>query len=152
MQLVVTEAALEEIAREGYDPIYGARPLKRVIQQRIQNPLAGEILKGQFGEGATIRIDFRDDEFVFSRADSEAEEPAEARYRFSRRRVRLQPRGQRSGRTGGSTLAKQGIKAFRMSLAFCQYRTSAGIALAKPTSPWYPSRPVVPNPTTGPID
>jgi ATP-dependent Clp protease ATP-binding subunit ClpB len=79
MRLVVTEAALEQIAAEGYDPIYGARPLKRVIQQRIQNPLAGEILNGQFGEGTTIRIDFRDDEFVFSRMDSEAEEPAGAR-------------------------------------------------------------------------
>jgi ATP-dependent Clp protease ATP-binding subunit ClpB len=79
MRLVVTEAALEQIAAEGYDPIYGARPLKRVIQQRIQNPLAGEILKGQFGEGTTIRIDFRDDEFVFSRMDSEAQEPAGAR-------------------------------------------------------------------------
>jgi ATP-dependent Clp protease ATP-binding subunit ClpB len=79
MRLVVSEAALEEIGREGYDPVYGARPLKRVIQQRIQNPLAGEILKGQFGEGTTIRIDYRDDEFVFSRADSEAGEPATVR-------------------------------------------------------------------------
>jgi ATP-dependent Clp protease ATP-binding subunit ClpB len=79
MRLVVSEAALEEIGREGYDPVYGARPLKRVIQQRIQNPLAGEILKGQFGEGTTIRIDYRGDEFVFSRADSEAGEPATMR-------------------------------------------------------------------------
>src|SRR5262249_36984772 len=51
MKLHVTDEAMDAIAREGYDPTYGARPLKRVIQQQIQNPLASEILKGQFGEG-----------------------------------------------------------------------------------------------------
>jgi len=65
IHLEVTEAALDEIARAGYDPLYGARPLKRVIQQRIQNPLATELLKGEFGEGSTVRIDFRDGEFIF---------------------------------------------------------------------------------------
>ena len=77
MALEVTEGAMDMIAREGYDPTYGARPLKRVIQQQIQNPLASEILKGRFGEGATVRVDFREDEFTFERVDAPAEEPAE---------------------------------------------------------------------------
>ena len=46
----------ELIASEGYDPTYGARPLKRVIQQRIQNPLATSLLKGEVSDGQTIRI------------------------------------------------------------------------------------------------
>ena len=53
MSLEVTDEALDEIANQGYDPTYGARPLKRVIQQRIQNPLATEILKGRFGPRAS---------------------------------------------------------------------------------------------------
>jgi len=79
MKLVVTDEALDAIAAEGYDPTYGARPLKRVIQQQLQNPLAGEILKGRFGEGVTIRIDYRDGAFTFERSESPEEEPASAR-------------------------------------------------------------------------
>jgi ATP-dependent Clp protease ATP-binding subunit ClpB len=79
MQLEVTDEALDAIAREGYDPTYGARPLKRVIQQQIQNPLASEILKGRFGEGVTIRVDHRAGEFTFERIDSEEKQPAAAR-------------------------------------------------------------------------
>ncbi len=78
MKLVVTDEALDAIAAEGYDPTYGARPLKRVIQQQLQNPLAGEILKGRFGEGVTIRIDYRDGAFTFERSESPEEEPATA--------------------------------------------------------------------------
>ncbi|MEQ8847271.1 ATP-dependent chaperone ClpB [Botrimarina sp.] len=63
--LEVTEAARQEIANLGYDPAYGARPLKRVIQQRLQNPLATELLRGEQAEGATVRVDFADDEFTF---------------------------------------------------------------------------------------
>jgi ATP-dependent Clp protease ATP-binding subunit ClpB len=79
MTLSVSDKALDAIARDGYDPTYGARPLKRVIQQQIQNPLAGEILKGRFGEGVTIRIDYRNDEFTFARSEAQEEEPAETR-------------------------------------------------------------------------
>ena len=53
----LTDAAQKLLADEGYDPAYGARPLKRVIQQRIENPVAGKILAGDFGEGDTITID-----------------------------------------------------------------------------------------------
>ena len=65
VSLTVTEAALNAIAAQGYDPTFGARPLKRVIQQRIQNPLATEILKGSISEGSNLRIDFRADDFTF---------------------------------------------------------------------------------------
>jgi ATP-dependent Clp protease ATP-binding subunit ClpB len=68
MDLQVTEAAENAIAVEGYDPMYGARPLKRVIQQRLQNPLATEILKGNFTEGARVIIDYRDNTFLFESA------------------------------------------------------------------------------------
>ncbi|TWT37644.1 Chaperonin protein ClpB [Posidoniimonas corsicana] len=65
--LEVTEAARQEIANEGYDPMYGARPLKRVMQQKLQNPLASELLKGGFPEGAAVRIDWDGDAFTFER-------------------------------------------------------------------------------------
>ena len=61
-----SEAALDEIARLGYDPVYGARPLKRAIQQQLQNELARELLAGRFPEGSTVRIDFVQDGFVFT--------------------------------------------------------------------------------------
>jgi len=64
--LEVTPAALAAIAAQGYDPQYGARPLKRVIQQRIQNPLAVELLKNEIVEGATVRIDCPNGEFTFA--------------------------------------------------------------------------------------
>jgi len=67
IELEVTPAALDEIAKEGYDPTYGARPLKRVIQQRIQNPLALEILKREFAEGSRVKVDCVDGEFGFER-------------------------------------------------------------------------------------
>jgi ATP-dependent Clp protease ATP-binding subunit ClpB len=72
--LEISEEALDELARQGYDPTYGARPLKRVLQQQVQNPLATEILKGHFTEGSVVRVDFRDEEFTFERG-----EPSEAR-------------------------------------------------------------------------
>ena len=65
--LVVTEAARLRIATDGYDPIYGARPVKRVIQQSVQNPLATELLKGEYPEGSTVEIDFQDEEYTFQR-------------------------------------------------------------------------------------
>jgi len=70
VELSCSEKAIEEIARLGYDPVYGARPLKRVIQQQLQNPLARELLSGRFAEGATVRIDFDQDEFTFHAVES----------------------------------------------------------------------------------
>ena len=54
--LVVDQSAIEWLAREGFDPVYGARPLKRVIQRNLQNPLAGHILEGSIKDGDTVRI------------------------------------------------------------------------------------------------
>jgi ATP-dependent Clp protease ATP-binding subunit ClpB len=65
VSLEVTPAAKNAIAEEGYDPQFGARPLKRVIQQRIQNPLATELLQGRIPQGGGVRIDYRDEEFTF---------------------------------------------------------------------------------------
>lgn len=68
LQLEVSEAALSAITKIGYDPAFGARPLKRAIQQHIENPLAQNILAGKFsGAGvSTIKIDYQDDQFTFS--------------------------------------------------------------------------------------
>jgi ATP-dependent Clp protease ATP-binding subunit ClpB len=63
--LSVTDQAVDAIVAEGYDPVYGARPLKRVIQQRVQNPLATEILGGRLVEGHSLLIDNRAGEFTF---------------------------------------------------------------------------------------
>ena len=60
-----TEAAIDEVARLGYDPVYGARPLKRVIQHQLQNELARELLSGKFPEGSRVKVDFVQDGFVF---------------------------------------------------------------------------------------
>ncbi|MFN5756163.1 MAG: ATP-dependent chaperone ClpB [Planctomycetia bacterium] len=64
--LECSEKALDEVARLGYDPVYGARPLKRVIQQQLQNPLAKELLSGRFPEGSHVKIEFVQDGFVFN--------------------------------------------------------------------------------------
>jgi len=69
IRLEVTTAAVEAIAERGYDPTFGARPLKRVIQQSIQNPLAMEILKREFTEGSRVKVDCPDGEFTFERAE-----------------------------------------------------------------------------------
>ena len=74
--LEVTDAAKQLLAGEGYDPAYGARPLKRVIQQRIQNALANELLAGNYAAGETILIDATPDGFVFTRR--EKTDPVEA--------------------------------------------------------------------------
>jgi len=66
MSLTVADRALDKLAEAGFDPVYGARPLKRVIQQRIENPLAREILKGHFGPGAAIRADMAGDDLTFT--------------------------------------------------------------------------------------
>jgi ATP-dependent Clp protease ATP-binding subunit ClpB len=68
IELEVTDAAKELLAEAGWDPAYGARPLKRAIQRMLENPLALELLEGRFTEGDTIRADARDDELVFERA------------------------------------------------------------------------------------
>jgi ATP-dependent Clp protease ATP-binding subunit ClpB len=67
LHLSVTTAARNKIAALGYDPSFGARPVKRVIQQLIQNPLATELLRGEYPEGSTIEVDVDGEEFSFAR-------------------------------------------------------------------------------------
>jgi ATP-dependent Clp protease ATP-binding subunit ClpB len=67
MALDLTDAAKAELATEGWDPAFGARPLKRTIQQRIENPLASSILAGEFGAGDSVVADFTGGRFVFGR-------------------------------------------------------------------------------------
>jgi len=66
--LELTPEARDFLLAEGYDPVYGARPLKRVIQRRIQNPLALAILEGQFGEADAVRVVRNADGLAFERA------------------------------------------------------------------------------------
>ena len=72
LTLRVTEAAVDALAEEGYDPTYGARPLKRVIQRRLQDPIAMAILEGHFSEGDTVLVDANDGQITISRAEPSA--------------------------------------------------------------------------------
>lgn len=65
--LEISDAALERIAASGFDPVYGARPLKRAIQQTIENPLAQKLLNGDYIPGSVIVIDANDDALVFTK-------------------------------------------------------------------------------------
>jgi ATP-dependent Clp protease ATP-binding subunit ClpB len=67
MKLDVSPAALAALAQVGFDPVFGARPLKRAIQQRIENPVSKLILQGRFGPKDVIPVDVEEGEFVFSR-------------------------------------------------------------------------------------
>ena len=67
MKFQVSEAALAALSQAGFDPVFGARPLKRAIQAQIENPLAKEILEGNFVAKDTIRVDFSNDKISFSK-------------------------------------------------------------------------------------
>jgi len=68
MRIHLSDAARDRLAAAGFDPVYGARPLKRAIQQQIENPLANEILAGKFGPGDVIEIGVADDALAFQNA------------------------------------------------------------------------------------
>jgi ATP-dependent Clp protease ATP-binding subunit ClpB len=70
IELELTEAARHHLAEAGYDPTFGARPLKRVIQRELQDPLAMALLAGEFRDGDRIRIDFKEDSVVFEKAEA----------------------------------------------------------------------------------
>jgi ATP-dependent Clp protease ATP-binding subunit ClpB len=65
LSLKITERARARLAEEGFDPAYGARPLKRVIQQRLANPLATALLERKIQEGEVVAIDWTGGEFTF---------------------------------------------------------------------------------------
>jgi ATP-dependent Clp protease ATP-binding subunit ClpB len=72
IRIELTDAAKEHLAEAGWDPTYGARPLKRALQRLVENPLAMRLLDGEFGDGDTIRVDERDGELVFEKAEAAA--------------------------------------------------------------------------------
>jgi len=74
LDLELSDAAKEQLVEAGWDPTYGARPLKRAIQRLVENPLALRLLEGEFGEGDTVRVDVEDGELRFEKAA--AAEPA----------------------------------------------------------------------------
>ena len=67
IQLALTDEACAVLARRGYDPLYGARPLKRLMQREIENPLARRILSGEFGDGDKVTVDAHEGAFTFRR-------------------------------------------------------------------------------------
>jgi ATP-dependent Clp protease ATP-binding subunit ClpB len=72
--LNLTDAARDALAEEGYDPHYGARPLKRTIQRQVQNPLAMKLLQGEFKPGQTVFVDYDGSAFTFAAGKTEAVE------------------------------------------------------------------------------
>jgi ATP-dependent Clp protease ATP-binding subunit ClpB len=68
----ISDAAVGELAKVGFDPVYGARPLKRAIQSEVENPLAKAMLEGRFAPKDTIRADYRGGKMVFDKAPAKA--------------------------------------------------------------------------------
>ena len=68
MELLLDEKARDTLAEAGFDPVYGARPLRRAIQQDVENPLAQRILAGQFNPGDRVRVSARDGQLIFEKA------------------------------------------------------------------------------------
>jgi ATP-dependent Clp protease ATP-binding subunit ClpB len=66
----LTDGAKEQLVREGYDPAYGARPLKRTIQRRVLDPLAMRVLEGEFLEGDTVVVDAGRDALTFEKREA----------------------------------------------------------------------------------
>jgi ATP-dependent Clp protease ATP-binding subunit ClpC len=75
LTLSLTDAAKEALVKEGYDRIYGARPLRRTVERRVENPLSRRILSGEFTDGDHVLADYADGDFVFSKREAPA--PAE---------------------------------------------------------------------------
>ncbi len=72
MSLIISDEALDRVGEAGFDPVYGARPLKRAIQQEIEDPLAQHILSGEFQPGDSIKIDLAGDGLTFSKETAAA--------------------------------------------------------------------------------
>ncbi|MDP6099995.1 MAG: AAA family ATPase [Dehalococcoidia bacterium] len=72
VSLELGPAAVDQLVKEGFDPVYGARPLRRAIQRGLENPLSSRILSGEFAEGDTVSVDFDGDKLKFSKAGVKA--------------------------------------------------------------------------------
>jgi len=81
IQLELDDAARDLLGEAGFDPVYGARPLKRAIQSQLENPLAQKILRGEFGPGAKIRVTAAQGELAFAKAESTIQADATLRTR-----------------------------------------------------------------------
>jgi ATP-dependent Clp protease ATP-binding subunit ClpC len=80
IKFVLTDGAKKYIAENGFDPVNGARPLKRAIQKYIEDPIADEILKGTFGEGSTIQIKMKNKtELGFYEIGSKEDKPSDVK-------------------------------------------------------------------------
>nr|MDA3807614.1 hypothetical protein [Thiomicrorhabdus sp.] len=66
ISLELDKAVLDLLGEAGFDPVFGARPLKRVIQQRVENPLAQKILRGEYPAGSTIHVTLKGEEIQFN--------------------------------------------------------------------------------------
>ena len=76
IRLEVAESALAQLAKAGFDPVYGARPLKRAIQQTIENPLARLILEGRFAAKDRVRVEYRGGSMQFEKTEARSDQKA----------------------------------------------------------------------------
>jgi len=79
IELDLTDAAKEHIAREGYDPAYGARPLKRFLQRALENPLSRKLIAGEITDHSRVTVDFRKGELVFETKATKKQDSASRR-------------------------------------------------------------------------
>ena len=108
MKLEVSPAALAELAKAGFDPVFGARPLKREIQRQIENPVAKLILEGRFGPKDVIPVDFR-----MASSSSNASCTESSRDRDPRLSPWL-------GSAGEGTLLERAVRPFRVTPSRCR--------------------------------
>ncbi len=78
MTLEVSDTVLDHLGEDGFDPVFGARPLRRVIQNQLEDPLSDAVLQGVYEEGDTVRVDYVDGEVKFDRVVGEPAQPEEA--------------------------------------------------------------------------
>ena len=76
IELELTDAAREHIAREGYDPVYGARPLKRYLQRQVETALSRKLLSGEITDNSRVRVDFKKGALAFETSPLKPREPA----------------------------------------------------------------------------
>ncbi len=108
MSIELTDAARDLVAKEGADPVYGARPLRRAIQTLIEDPLSEELLQGGWGAGDIVHVDAQDGELVFTKTRGQIPEP---RKREHLDRTGLMGRTPSSGAGRGTTAGSGGIAA-----------------------------------------
>jgi ATP-dependent Clp protease ATP-binding subunit ClpB len=72
VSIELSQTAVERLVQEGFEPVYGARPLRRAIQRELENPLSTRILAGEFTEGDTVAVDVEGDKLTFSKTGVKA--------------------------------------------------------------------------------